>query len=278
MRRDRVWTWIAAFVFSATGSLAFAQSTVAAPPLDVVSVKPDNSGNKGGSISLRADGLYVQHAPFRFLLIAAYGHDFAEDHIANVPAWAGDQFDVIAKVADADLPKLKDLPREPYIEMRSLLLRAVLAQRFQMKTHTDVRQGPVYALVVDKGGAKIKLSGANPSAEWVSPSGQHVQSGTTATTGLISGHVVPLAMLVRALMSAGQLDRVVVDRTGLTGNYDYALNWTPDATSASGEDPSDTNLPSLLTAIREQLGLRLEPSMGPVNTLVIDHVEKPSEN
>jgi uncharacterized protein (TIGR03435 family) len=278
MRRNRVGAWTAAFLLSATGLQTFAQSAVVAPPLEVVSVRPDNSGEKGGSISLRADGVYVQHAPFRFLLIAAYGHDFAEDHIANMPAWAGDQFDVIAKVADADLPKLKDLPREPYIEMRSQLLRAVLAERFQMKTHTEVRQGPVYALVVDKGGPKIRSSGANPPADWVSPSGQHVQSGTTATTGLISGHVVPMAMLVRSLMSAGQLDRVVVDRTGLAGNYDYALNWTPDTTSASGEDTSDTSLPSLLTAIREQLGLRLEPTTGPVNTLVIDHIEKPSAN
>jgi uncharacterized protein (TIGR03435 family) len=278
MRRDRVWMWSAVFLLSATGSLALAQEAVVAPPLDVVSVKPNNSGQKGGSISLRADGLYVEHAPFRFLLIAAYGHDFAEDHIVNMPAWAGDQFDVVAKVADADLPKLKDLPREPYIEMRSQLLRAVLAERFQMKTHTEVRQGPVYALVVDKGGAKIKPSGENPPADWVSSSGQHVQGGTTATSGLISGHVVPIAMLVRSLMSAGQLDRVVVDRTGLSGNYDYALNWTPDPTSGAAEEPSDTSLPSLFTAIREQLGLRLEPATGPVNTLVIDHVEKPSGN
>jgi uncharacterized protein (TIGR03435 family) len=278
MRHDRVWMWTAAFLLSVTGAVAFAQSSVVAPPLDVVSVKPDNSGDKGGSISLRGDGLYVQHAPFRFLLIAAYGHDFAEDHIANMPAWAGDQFDVIAKVADADLPKLKDLPREPYIEMRSQLLRAVLAERFQMKTHTEVRQGPVYALVIDKGGAKIKPSEAAPAAEWVSPSGQRVQSGTMAINGQIAGHVVSMAMLVRSLMSAGQLDRVVVDHTGLAGNYDYALNWAPDTTSASGEEPSDTSLPTLFTAIREQLGLRLEPSTGPVNTLVIDHIEKPSGN
>lgn len=268
----------AAFLFSATYPVAFAQSSVVAPPLDVISVKPSVASEPGGGISLRADGLYVTHAPFRFLLIAAYGHDFAEDHIANMPTWAGDQFDVIAKVADADLPKLKDLPREPYIEMRSQLLRAVLAERFQMKTHTEVRQGPVYNLVVDRGGLKIKHSGENPPADWISPTGQHVQGGTTATKGFISGHVVPIGMLVRALMSAGQIDRVVVDRTGLTGNFDYALNWAADPTSASGEEPSDTSLPPLLTAIREQLGLRLEPATGPVNTLVIDHVEKPSGN
>ena len=267
------------FVFglSAYSFTACAQNP-AEPQLEVISVRPSASGETGGGISLRADGLYAQHAPFRFLLIAAFANDFAQDHIVNMPSWAGDQFDVIAKVDDADFPKLKDLPREQFIKMRSGLLRAVLAERFQLKTHTEVRQGRVYALVVDKGGLKINPAGDHPTAEYVSPSGQRVQLGTSVSRGQVSGHVAPMGMLVRLLMGTGELDRVVVDKTGLTGDYDYALNWTPDPTLGSGEGPGDTNLPSLFTAIREQLGLRLEPTAGPVNTLVIDHVEKPSSN
>ncbi|WP_263380625.1 TIGR03435 family protein [Granulicella paludicola] len=256
-----------------------AQTPTKAPPLDVLSVKPDTSDSHDGSISLRADGIYVQHAPFRFLLLAAFGNDFAEDHIVNMPSWAGDQFNVVGKVSDADLSKLHNLNREQYIEMRSQLLQAVLAERFQLKTHTEVRQGRVYALVPAKSGPKLKLSGDNPPAEYISPQGQHVQLGTMATTGQIAGHVAPVAMLIRSLNSAGQLDRVVIDRTGLTGNFDYALNWKPDSpapTTDNGAD--DTALPSLLTAIQEQLGLRLEPATGPINTLVIDHIEKPSSN
>ncbi len=253
-----------------------AQTTIKAPPLEVLSVKPDTSDSHDGSISLRADGLYVQHAPFRFLLIAAFGHDFAEEHIANMPSWASDQFDVIAKVADADLPKLHSLDREQYIAMRSQLLQAVLAERFGLKTHAEVRQGRVYALVVAKNGPKIEPSGDKPPAEFTTPEGQHVQMGTMAVAGKIAGHVAPVAMLVRSLNSAGQLDRVVIDRTGLTGNFDYALNWKPD--SPADTDTGDTALPSLLTAIQEQLGLRLEPATGPINTLVIDHIERPSSN
>lgn len=278
MRRCNVFRWLA---FSLTlglplASQAPAQTVSAVPAFDVLSVKPDDAGSPGGGISLRADGIYVEHAPFRFLLIAAFGHDFAEDHIVNMPTWASDQFDIVGKVADADLPKLHGLDREHYIEMRSKLLQAVLAQRFGLKTHTEVREGRVYALVAAKGGPKIKPSGEKPPAEYVSPTGQHVQLGTQATIGTIAGHVAPLAMLVRALNSAGQLDRVVVDQTGLAGNFDYALNWAPD--QATGADPVDTNLPPLFTAIQEQLGLRLEPSTGPISTFVIDHVEKPSGN
>lgn len=267
----------AVFGLSAFGFIALAQNSVM-PQLDVISVKPATSGETGGGISLLADGLYVQNAPFQFLLIAAFANEFSQDHIDNMPSWAGDQFDVIAKVADVDLPKLKDLPREQFIEMRSGLLRAVLAERFQLKTHTEVRQGPVYALVIDKGGKKIKPTGDSPPAEYVSPSGQHVRLGSSVSRGQIAGHAETMSRLVRLLMGTGELNRVVVDKTGLTGNYDFALNWMPDPAPSSDEEPRDTSLPSLFTAIREQLGLRLEPATGPVNTLVIDHVEKPSHN
>jgi uncharacterized protein (TIGR03435 family) len=253
-----------------------AQTAVTAPLLEVLSVKPDASDSHDGSISLRADGIYVQHAPLRFLIIAAFGHDFAEEHIANMPSWAGEHFNVIGKVADADLPKLHDLNREQYIEMRSQLLQAVLTDRFKLRTHIEVRQGRVYALVAAKSGPKIKPSGDKPPAEYITPEGQHVQMGTMAIPGKIAGHVVPIAMLIRSLNSAGQLDRVVIDKTGLAGNYDYALNWKPETTAAA--DAPDNALPSLLTAIQEQLGLRLEPATGPINTLIIDHIEKPSSN
>jgi uncharacterized protein (TIGR03435 family) len=263
-----------ALLFATT---AMAQTPSATPTIDVISVKP-NPHNQGGGIALRADGLYAENAPLRFLVRVAFNQQFADNQIANMPAWADDHFDIAAKVSPG-MPDLHGLDRARYTALRSQLLQQALTERFQLKTHTEVREGPVYALVVAKGGAKFYATPANPPRDYVTAEGQHVQLGLTATNHMIAGHAVPLSDLVHALRSAANLDRVVIDRTGLTGTYDFALSWTPDTASAPTENGAPGNdLPILFTAIQEQLGLKLIPTKGPVDTLVIDRLEKPSEN
>jgi uncharacterized protein (TIGR03435 family) len=248
-----------------------------APAIDVISVKP-NPHDVGGGISLRPDGLYAENAPLRFLIRVAFNQQFADSQIVNMPSWADDHFDIVAKVS-VGMPDLHSLDRARYIALRSQLLQQALIERFQLKTHTELRQGPVYTLVVAKSGTKLHVTPPNPPSEYVTPEGQHVQLGLSATNKSIAGHAVPLADLVKAMRSSAGLDRVVIDRTGLTGNYDFALNWTPDLAPAPQDNGAPaTNFPSLFTAIQEQLGLKLEPTKGPVSTLVIDHVEKPSVN
>jgi uncharacterized protein (TIGR03435 family) len=145
-------------------------------------------------------------------------------------------------------------------------LRSLLADRFGLTIHRETTEQPVYALVAAKGGPKLKESaeGAN-----------FVRGGR----GSITGQSVGLRMLVLNLSNV--LDRQVIDKTGLTGSYDFELKWAPDIVSSARESPSppsDTDRPSLFTALTDQLGLRLESAKGPVQVWVIDGVKRPSVN
>jgi uncharacterized protein (TIGR03435 family) len=95
-------------------------------------------------------------------------------------------------------------------------------------------------------------------------------------SGQLSGKAIPISSLVEML--SNQLHRPVVDKTGLTGKYDIDLHWTPDSLSASQAPPADASGPDIFTALQEQLGLKLNPAKAPVETLIIDHIEPPSEN
>ena len=205
--------------------------------------------------------------------------------MVGVPSWAEtSRFDMVGKVAETDIPKLQHLSGEQHAEMRSALLKQILYDRFQLKTHIEVREGPVYVLVAVKGGPKLKQVPDDAPKELVTSKGTHISGGTLAIPGEIAGHIVPVSSLVDTLMSAGGLDRPVIDGTGLTGKFDFSIEWTPEQASPNASDTSgDTSieaasLPSLFTAIQEQLGLKLEPSKGPIRTLIIDSIEKPKEN
>lgn len=186
-------------------------------------------------------------------------------------------------------------PRADPDQLR-LMLRSLLEDRFKLKVHRETKEGPVYALVLAKGGAKIKLS-RDQSPENVdgpAPPGAGPNHGAIRIgAGNLVGNAVTLSWF--ATMLSQRLDRLIVDKTNLTGRYDIRLQWTPNA----GEYPYDlggnrlpTSIidmsgtavtldpsgPSIFSAMQEQLGLKLESAKAPVELLVIDHVEKPSEN
>jgi uncharacterized protein (TIGR03435 family) len=161
-----------------------------------------------------------------------------------------------------------------------LMFRSLLARRFHLAFHRRTGEGAVYALVVSKTGLKIK-----PSPDQTPWTGDHPnEPGTTGATmdirqGRLSGDSVPLAMFINFL--AGESSHPIINRTGLTGRYAIELNWTPfqAAPTPGAEDAlTDTSGASLFTAIQEQLGLKLEASKGPVETVVIDRVERLSGN
>lgn len=182
-----------------------------------------------------------------------------------------ERFDVAAK-ADGNAS----------VERMSQMLQALLADRFQLKAHRETRQLPVYVLLTGKNGTKMPESreggcfvpGSDKPPEVVK-SGQRPTpcGGFFFERDRLDGGRVYMQQLAGAL--SNQLRRPVVDKTGLTGTYDVHLRWTPDESQPGDTDSSD---PSLFTAIEEQLGLKLESQKGPVETLVIDHAEKPSEN
>jgi uncharacterized protein (TIGR03435 family) len=251
---------------------------------EVASIKPNRSDDHRFSIQmLPGGGVRMTGTTLKMLLTQAY--DVREFQISGGPGWINtDRWDIMAKsersaASDSlpdDLRNMTDEQRKTAAEQMREQLRALLADRFQLTLHRETKEQSVYALVVAKGGSKLKESETQGSA---GPRGM-MRMGR----GQVSGQAMPLQQLTEVLSS--QLGRPVIDRTGLKGNFDFKLEWTPDpgqpaAMPANGPDappPSDPNGPSIFTAVQEQLGMRLESTKGPVELLVVDTVEKPSEN
>ena len=140
-------------------------------------------------------------------------------------------------------------------------MQSLLAERFNLKFHRETRELSVFALVVAKGGPKLKVKaeGGGTAMNTKSGLGTSRLIGTSVSMELLAGYV------------GNRLDRIVLDKTGLSDRYDFTLDWAPD-------EAPDTSAPSLVTALREQLRLRVESQKGPVDILVIDRIDKPSEN
>lgn len=227
---------------------------------EVATIEPGREENRRMVQFVPGGGLRVSGATLKFLLALAY--DIREFQISGGPPWINsDRFDIAAKSehggsesAPDDPQRMTDAQMKPSLELVRQKLQALLADRFQLTLHHETKEEPTYALVIGKDGSKLQESQSTQNA-------RHMVMGR----GELYGDGAPFEMLVSNLSS--QLGRPVIDRTGLTGHYDFKLQWAPDS-----------NGPSIFTAIREQLGLRLESQRGPVDFLVIDRVEKPSKN
>jgi uncharacterized protein (TIGR03435 family) len=233
----------------------------AAISYDVMSIKLNNTAS-GSSGMDTDDGHFSAHnVSLKVLLSQAY--DIKQDLISGIsgPVESA-RFDIEAKVVEPDTAALKKMTRE----QRRVMLLPLLIDRFQLKTHIEIKQLPVYELVVAKGGAKCKLSADQNNANG------DMNIDGSRTTVKLSAQDVSLASFAKSLSS--RVDRTVIDKTGLAGNYNIDLQWSNEDNPDSGADP----LPSIFTAIQEQLGLRLQPAHGPVETLVVDHAAMPTEN
>src|ERR1700730_11933538 len=257
---------------------------VKVPTFDVVSVKPNKSDGNMVRIMAKPDGYAASNLSLKMLVQSAYG--IREDLISGAPSWADSaRFDIDAKVAGPDVDALQKLSPE----QRRLLLQPLLADRFKLKIHTETKQLPVYEIVLAKGGSKLKeaTAGDTYANGTKGPDGVGRGGMMRSGPGQLTAQAVPMTSL--ANMLSQQLHRTVLDKTGLTGKYDLELNWTPD----QGADPMfkgaegsqqradaapDASGPSIFTVLQEQLGLKLQSAKGPVETIVIDHVEMPSEN
>ena len=182
------------------------------------------------------------------------------------------RFDINAKIVDMDAGKLKKLT----LEERRAMLQQLLENRFHLKVHRQTEVLPLYEMVVAKGGPKItpvEPVGPDPDADKNKKVKGMDRGNMSVSDKQLITHEASLDRLALSLSS--KLGRTVVDKTGLTGKYDLSLTWSPDDGSTA---ESDSSAPSLFTALQEQLGLRLQPAKGPVETLVVDHIEMPSEN
>jgi uncharacterized protein (TIGR03435 family) len=239
-----------------TASQTSAQSIRA---FEVASVKPSLPGRPGGA-SLDAGHFICSGMTLRSVIFSVYGAPAWR--LAGGPAWLDtDPWDIAAT-----LPPNMPAEREDLMRESDLMVQALLAQRFKLRVHREMREQAVYELVVAKGGSKLKPSSTDKFS---------VKTGR----GHFEFHHASMAVLVsflycRSTYCQQVADRPVLDMTGIKGFFDLTLDWTPDTVRP---DPAATG-PSLFTALEEQTGLQLEPRKSPFEFLVIDHVEKPGEN
>ena len=223
-----------------------------------------------------ADGLSITGIPLEMIIREAFNVE--ADHIIGEPSWVkSSHFDIEAKVAPDDAPKLKGL--SPV--QRKTMVVGLLTDRFGLKYHRETRDLPIYELVIAKGGVKMQPAKAQDPAQ-----ARHMMM--VGGPGKIESTSMKTSALAHVLSM--QLRRTVIDKTGLTGQYDFTLTFAPDEGAAVLAGPTDgsptrnsdagdnTTAPSLFTAIEEQLGLKLESAKGPEEVIVIDQIEQPSAN
>jgi uncharacterized protein (TIGR03435 family) len=259
------------------------------PAFEVASVKQNKSGENNGMMTgLLTSRFRATNVLLRQLITFAY--QIQGFQIEGGPGWiSSDRFDIVAKAEGNPPPQV---PGGPPGLLR-LMLRALLADRFKLILHHQTKELPIYALVMFRAdgtlGRQIHRSDADCAAIRAAinrggappppPSPDRPLCGITAGPGGLAAGGFPVSQLAASLSQ--ELQRMVVDHTGLMGNFDLTLTWTPDQMPqgpAGGPDrpPIDPNGPSLFTALQEQLGLKLESTKGPVDVLVIDHVEQPT--
>jgi uncharacterized protein (TIGR03435 family) len=238
---------------------------------DVVSIRQVEGEPQSGGIGDLPDGFSMRNLTLASLIPSAYG--VRSDEISGWPRWAVSvRFDIEAKIGAETANALHKLPREQQEVQRELMLQSRLGDRFKLKVHRSTEVRTAYELVLAKGGLKMKKKyqtadmNGNKWQEDVRPS-----TDWSISYGKISGHAMPISILVDHLQ--GAVDSIIVDKTGLTGQYDVFLHWNP-----SDKQDSDSTEPSFFTALEEQLGLRLKPTKIEVGTIVIDHLEMPSPN
>lgn len=242
-------------------SLCWAQDT-----FEVVSIKPVAASDGRIMIGMAPGGRFNANGTnVRFLIGMAY--EVRDFQISGGPSWiSDDRFQINAK-ADTEQERI---PQEQFRKM----LKHMLAERFGLKVHEEEKEGSVYHLVQSKSGLKM------PENKETDQRNRNFRMGR----GQINANGIPMSEFVRMLSQ--MLGRQVIDKTGLTANYNVELQWTPEPGQGMGfgppppgaSPPVDTTGPTIFTALEEKLGLKLESAKGPVKVLVIDSVAKPSEN
>jgi len=285
--------FVAVGLMSVTATAVFGQGASVASPdnaktsyvptltFDVASVRESpqtDSYMVSGGFAAHTSDFRVTNWSFLNLIISAYGVQHYQ--VVGLPnSWA--MFNVQAKADATADEKWAKLSKEDERLEQQHMLQALLADRFKLKTHWETREGSVFNLVVAKNGPKMRQStGAPPSVEEQKAWGDRpvpalYQRGSSQSGFDLVGHGCSMERLTEML--AGQFGRTVLDKTGLTGTYDFKLSYFGTRPEDRGD--GDTNpRPMLDGAIQSELGLKVEPAKGPIQVLVVDHIEKPSEN
>jgi uncharacterized protein (TIGR03435 family) len=266
-------------MFWCVGGSVSAQSPTT-PAFDVVSVKPNptRSGVRGHSFP--GDRFVASNVPLRDLIVVAYGEEgqpLPDLQLSGGPGWIdSDRFDITATV-----------PAESRhdVAQKQRMLRALLAERFKLVVRAEIRTLPVYALVLSRKdralGPRFRHAAVDCEARLASQPGRRERCILYA---LPSGHLMLRGQTMSALayVLTSLLERMVIDRTGLTGGFDADAEFNPEGLPGMASPPPEARAvnaaPSLFAALEEQLGLKLESTRGPVEVFVIDQVERPTAN
>ena len=221
------------------------------------------------------DGLSFKSVPIAWIVQQAFSPQpsiFVQDNLVlGLPGWTrSERYDINAKVDDEDIIQWKAMSAS----QRRFTLQSLLVTRFGIHFHHETRERPTYSLVTAKNGSKLystQLSKADSNNITVRDSASSSEE-STVTPGKIVLKGSGLSAFARLLSSQG-LDHAVIDKTNLPGRYDITLRWTPDNT-----DLPNASLPSLFTALQEQLGLKLEYNKNPEDVVMVEHIERPSPN
>jgi len=283
-------------VFQASGPL---------PSFDVSGIKPSNEPPHGADTEGEQTHFIVNT---KLLIQMAFGTSASASRsydlqVLNGPSWIEDKvYDILVKTTPVTFAAMQNMNRSQRNQQRQLMEQSLLADRFKLKVHTETRDQPIYALILSKGprpkpSASVPTGGATVM---LSPGGTEAMGVEDLHRGILvvrKGQALEMVVkamtidaFVRAIATYPELGgRAIVDQTNLAGAYDFTLDWSPeqraptspaaspDAANPSS-DESDTDAPPLFTAIQQQLGLKLVPAKGPAQVLVIDHIEKPSED
>jgi uncharacterized protein (TIGR03435 family) len=240
------------------------------PSFEVASIKPSKPDDRNHGWNSGGDRVAIENYTLRRLIRTAYGLK-SDSQVMGGPDWIGKRaFDIEAKFGDAETAKMQKMTgREKFREAR-LAVQALLTDRFQLQISQESRSIAVYALEVTKTGAKLK-----PSTPQLDDDGKP-RTDKSHTLNDNNGHLTAIAISMGGFADwfvyQPECDRVVVDRTGLAGEYDFKLDWTEDRGQGL---PPDATLPGLFTALHEQLGLELKPDKAPVDVVVVQAAKEP---
>jgi uncharacterized protein (TIGR03435 family) len=280
--------FVAGWMASAAAGVMFPQAPVAGPSFEVATIRPSDPNKPGGSLMMSSDKFETESQTLIGILKFAYNLNMGgKQQISGGPEWVGSaKFDITAKEDAETVAALNKLPREERVEKFRVMVQELLAERFKLKVHHETKELPVYAMTVVKSGVKMTPVAAVPVATDGAAPSRPLGSGIRRMgAGQMQGINTTPELLANVLGSQPEIGgRMVLDKTGLAGKYDFMLKWTPDAgmggAGDGGASPAvaDVSGPGLFTALQEQLGLKLDATKGMVNTIVIDSVEMPSEN
>jgi uncharacterized protein (TIGR03435 family) len=224
------------------------------PSFEVATIRPSDPNDQSSGFHLSGNRIFIENESVATMLVVAYG--VQEKQIVDGPAWLSEHLDVHG---------MPDKPGAPEFSQVREMIQKLLAERFALKLHSDKRDLPIYVLSAVKGGTAIQPSKSslgllNDETGGGNGHGRFMQYTNES-----------MELFAKSLQS--EVDRPVVDKTDLTGRYDFKLEWKPDLAPTEENDT-----PGIFGALQQQLGLKLTADHGLADVLVIDHIERPSDN